>query len=116
MRHTRHLPLLLRPSHSRWRFRFGGGCVEYENYACVLAFPGSSYGWFSIPSKAMNKGNGKNLATQIHTYTTQTPYITTARLPDCRSASVGDSRLRNYKTTATAAETMCNSHASIAPV
>jgi hypothetical protein len=38
-------------------------CLPVATRSLVLDFPGSSYGWFSIPSKSMNKGNGKNLAT-----------------------------------------------------
>ena len=40
------------------------GLPAVQKYSFVLTFPGSFYERFSIPSKAMNKGNGKNLATQ----------------------------------------------------
>jgi len=50
----------------------------------MLTFPGSFYGWFSIPSKVMNKGNGENLAAlyMLAARADNPLAIGTARLPD----------------------------------
>jgi hypothetical protein len=80
----------------------------------VPAFPGSSYGRFSVPSKAANKGNGKNLAAHRISCTAfckRPCFDLTARLPDCRSPRVSDSRPKTTKRTAA----VMKGHASFGP-
>jgi len=55
------------------------------------AFPDSSVGRFSVPSKAADKGNGKNLAARSPQLQTTRSFIA-ARFPERRSPLVGDSR------------------------
>lgn len=69
-------------AHNQNHFRLVSRVARVHEALLVLAFPGSSCGWFSIPSKAMNKGNGKNLAARppVHCRTTRSSFAPLAFL------------------------------------